>query len=117
MRLLHRLASDPVLPRGARLLPGALILYLALPDDLIPDFIPLVGYADDVVLVALVLRWVVRRAGPEAIERHWPGAPEGLAAVIAFANFGSAERFPTNPASPHDSDQTAQLESDHSEPV
>jgi len=44
----------------------------------VPDFIPVVGYADDALLVAVVLRSVIRRAGPDAIERHWPGTPEGL---------------------------------------
>ena len=52
--------------------------YLALPIDLMPDFIPVLGYADDVVITALVLRSVVRRAGPDAVIRHWPGTDAGL---------------------------------------
>lgn len=86
VRLLHRLARDPSVPRGARIRLGALLVYLAVPFDLVPDFIPVVGYADDVVLVALVLRSVVRSAGPEAVRRHWPGTPEGLIAVMRLAN-------------------------------
>jgi uncharacterized membrane protein YkvA (DUF1232 family) len=43
------------------------------------------GYADDALLVALVLRSVVRRAGPEAVSRNWPGTPEGLAALRRLA--------------------------------
>lgn len=85
LRLLHRLAGDSSLPRGVRFRLGALLVYLALPIDLVPDVIPIVGYADDVVVVALVLRSVVRRAGPEALVRHWPGTPEGLAAVLKLA--------------------------------
>jgi uncharacterized membrane protein YkvA (DUF1232 family) len=54
---------------------------LALPFDLIPDFVPILGYADDAIIVAFVLRSVARRAGPEALTNHWPGTPEGLAAV------------------------------------
>ena len=46
--------------------------YLALPFDLIPDPIPVLGYADEAIIVALVLRSVTRRAGPEAVTRHWP---------------------------------------------
>lgn len=88
VRLLHRLARDPNVPRGVRIRLGALLVYLAFPIDLVPDFIPIVGYADDVVIVALVLRSVVRHAGPEAIERHWPGTPEGLMAIIKLANHG-----------------------------
>jgi len=63
----------------------ALLGYLALPFDLVPDVIPVLGWADDAIVVALVLRSVVRRAGPEALARHWPGSPEGLAALRRLA--------------------------------
>jgi hypothetical protein len=46
------------------------------------DFIPVLGYADDAIIVTMVLRSVVRRAGLEALHRHWPGTDDGLAAVI-----------------------------------
>jgi uncharacterized membrane protein YkvA (DUF1232 family) len=85
LRLLRRLAADPGLPRGVRVRLWLLLGYLALPIDLVPDFVPVLGYADDAVVVALVLRSVVRRSGPEAVERHWPGTPEGLAAVRRLA--------------------------------
>lgn len=78
VRLLRRLAADPQLPRGVRFRLVGVAVYLAFPLDLVPDFIPVAGYADDVIVVALVLRSVARRAGVEAIERHWPGTPEGL---------------------------------------
>lgn len=81
LRLLRRLAADPTLPRGVRWRLGLTLAYLALPIDLVPDMIPVVGYADDVVVVALVLRSVVRAAGPEALDRHWPGTPPGLATL------------------------------------
>lgn len=81
LRLLKRLAADPGTSRGVRVLPALLLVYLALPFDLIPDFIPVLGYADDAILVALVLRSVTRRAGPQALSKHWPGTPAGLAAV------------------------------------
>ena len=85
LRLVARLARDRGLPLGVRLRVWGLLAYLAVPVDLVPDVIPVVGYADDAVLVVLVLRSVVRRAGPEAVERHWPGTPEGLAAVLRLA--------------------------------
>ncbi|GAA1940887.1 DUF1232 domain-containing protein [Nocardioides marmoribigeumensis] len=85
VRLLRRLAADPELPRGVRWRLGALLAYLLLPIDLVPDFIPVVGYADDAVVVALALRSVVRRAGPEALDRHWTGTEQGLAAVKRLA--------------------------------
>jgi uncharacterized membrane protein YkvA (DUF1232 family) len=78
VRLMRRLAADPTLPRGVRWRLSALVVYLVLPIDLIPDFIPVVGYADDAVIVALALRSVVRVAGVEAIDRHWPGTDQGL---------------------------------------
>ena len=81
LRLLKRLAADTTLPRGVRIRLVLLIGYLAMPIDLVPDFIPVLGYADDVVVVAIVLRSVVRAAGTEALERHWPGTPEGLRVV------------------------------------
>jgi len=85
LRLLRRLAADPTLPRGVRLRLVLLLAYLATPIDLVPDVVPVLGYADDVVVVALVLGSVVRRAGPDALRRHWPGSPEGLAVVTRLA--------------------------------
>lgn len=81
LRLVKRLAADPDLPRGVRIRLALLLAYLALPIDLIPDFIPVLGYADDAVIVALALRSVTKTAGPAALEKHWPGTPDGLAAV------------------------------------
>jgi uncharacterized membrane protein YkvA (DUF1232 family) len=81
VRLLHRLARDSDLPRGARVRLWLLLAYLAMPIDLVPDFVPVIGYADDVVIIAVVLRSVVRRAGPEVLERHWPGTADGLRVV------------------------------------
>src|SRR5579884_4123361 len=85
VRLLSRLARDPGLPRGVRIRLWLLLGYLASPIDLIPDFIPEVGYADDALIVAIALRSVVRAAGPEPLERHWPGTPEGLTLVRRLA--------------------------------
>jgi uncharacterized membrane protein YkvA (DUF1232 family) len=82
VRLVARLARDRRLPTGVRLRLGVLLVYLALPIDLVPDFLPVVGYADDAIIVALTLRSVVRRAGHAAVAEHWPGTPEGLASVL-----------------------------------
>jgi uncharacterized membrane protein YkvA (DUF1232 family) len=82
LRLVGRLARDPALPRSVRVRLWLLLAYLASPIDLIPDFLPVIGYADDAVIVALVLRSVVRRAGTEAITRHWPGTDDGLAILL-----------------------------------
>jgi uncharacterized membrane protein YkvA (DUF1232 family) len=81
VRLIKRLATDPGMPRGVRVRLAVLLGYLAIPIDLIPDFIPVIGYADDAIIIALVLRSVTRAAGPAALDEHWPGTPEGLAVV------------------------------------
>jgi uncharacterized membrane protein YkvA (DUF1232 family) len=81
VRLLRRIAADPAVPRSVRLRLAGVVLYLAFPLDLVPDFIPVAGYADDVLVVVLVLRSVARIAGVEAIDRNWPGTPDGLRAV------------------------------------
>lgn len=78
VRLVRRLAADPSLPRGVRVGLWLLLGYLAMPFDVVPDVIPVVGHMDDVIVVALVLRGVVRRAGYAALERHWPGTADGL---------------------------------------
>jgi len=85
LRLVRRLAGDASLPRGVRVRLWLLLAYLAFPLDLVPDVVPVLGYADDAIVVALVLRAVVRRAGPGALARHWPGSPAGLAAVQRLA--------------------------------
>ncbi|WP_142391366.1 DUF1232 domain-containing protein [Mycobacterium sp. ENV421] len=81
VRLLKRLAADRQLPRRIRVVLAGVLIFLASPIDLIPDFIPVLGYADDVIITALALRWVTRTAAPEALARHWPGTPDGLAAL------------------------------------
>ncbi|PZS02380.1 MAG: hypothetical protein DLM56_12120 [Pseudonocardiales bacterium] len=85
LRLVRRLAADATVPRGVRIRLGLLLVYLASPIDLIPDVIPVIGYADDAILVALTLRSVVRRAGADALERHWPGTPQGLLLIRRLA--------------------------------
>ncbi|WP_144783460.1 YkvA family protein [Microbacterium sp. BH-3-3-3] len=84
VRLLRRLTADPTVPPGTRWWLGGLLVYLLLPIDLIPDFLPVIGYADDAIVVAIALRFAIRHAGMPAIERHWPGTPEGLSSVLTL---------------------------------
>jgi uncharacterized membrane protein YkvA (DUF1232 family) len=88
LRLVHRLAADRTLPRGVRVRLGLLLVYLACPIDLIPDFIPVLGYADDAIVVSVVLRGVIRRSGLDAVRGHWPGTDDGFAAAIRLAGLG-----------------------------
>ena len=100
LRLLRRLAADSKLPRGVRARIVLLMVYLALPIDLIPDFLPVVGYADDAIIVAFVLRSVVRRAGIEAVRAHWPGTESGFAALARLAGLHRAGDGTTTAADP-----------------
>jgi uncharacterized membrane protein YkvA (DUF1232 family) len=83
--LFKRLLGDARIPRRRKLPLALLAAYLVSPIDLIPDFIPVAGQLDDAILVGLVLRSVVRSAGPELIHEHWPGPDESLRAVLRLA--------------------------------
>lgn len=92
--LLKRILADRAAGRAPRFLVAGLLLYLLCPIDLVPDFIPVLGYADDVLVVAWVLRLVVRSAGPEPVRTHWPGTPAGLQAMERLAGIRGR---PSNP--------------------
>jgi uncharacterized membrane protein YkvA (DUF1232 family) len=79
IRLVHRLARSRELDRGARVRLYLLLGYLAIPIDLVPDVIPVIGYADDAIVIGVVLRSVIRRAGPDIVRERWPGSDDGLA--------------------------------------
>ena len=83
--LLRRLVADPRVARSTKLLLVALLVYLVVPVDLVPDFLPLVGQLDDALVAALALRRVVRRAGEPLVREHWPGPPRSLALVLRLA--------------------------------
>jgi uncharacterized membrane protein YkvA (DUF1232 family) len=85
MLLVRRLLGDPRVPRRHKLLLGALVGYLALPFDLVPDFIPVAGHIDDALVVILALRTVLRGSGSELLREHWPGPASSLALVLRFA--------------------------------
>jgi uncharacterized membrane protein YkvA (DUF1232 family) len=83
--LVKRLLGDPRVPQRAKLVLISLFVYLALPFDLIPDFIPVAGQLDDAILVAAVLAYVVRTAGREVVEELWTGSERGLRVVLALS--------------------------------
>jgi uncharacterized membrane protein YkvA (DUF1232 family) len=88
MVLARRLLSDSRVPRGRKLLPALLVGYLALPFDVVPDFIPIAGQLDDAVVVAWVLRAILRGGGPELLREHWPG-PERSRRLVERLAFGA----------------------------
>jgi uncharacterized membrane protein YkvA (DUF1232 family) len=69
-RLAARLARDRRVPAPLRLIPPALVLYLATPIDIIPDFIPVVGYLDDVLIVLVAAGLLLRFVGRDVLEEH-----------------------------------------------
>jgi uncharacterized membrane protein YkvA (DUF1232 family) len=87
--LVRRLAADRELPGSVRVTLWLLLGYLLMPIDVVPDFIPVLGYADDAVVVAIALRHVVRAAGPTALERHWRGTAVGLSVVRRLAGLAA----------------------------
>jgi uncharacterized membrane protein YkvA (DUF1232 family) len=84
-RLFKRLAGDPRVPRRHKAALAFVAAYLAMPIDLVPDFIPVAGQLDDAILVALALRSLVRAAGTDAVVEHWPGPQSSLAVVLRMA--------------------------------
>jgi uncharacterized membrane protein YkvA (DUF1232 family) len=83
--LVTRLARDPRVPRRRKLLLLALVGYLALPFDLVPDFIPVAGQLDDAIIVALVLRHFVKAGGEQLIRECWPGPQPSLHLILRLA--------------------------------
>jgi uncharacterized membrane protein YkvA (DUF1232 family) len=83
--LIKRLLGDDRVPRRAKVALWLVLPYLALPFDLIPDFIPVLGQLDDALLVAAALAYVVRRAGREVVAEQWPGSEAGLATLLRLA--------------------------------
>jgi len=88
--MLGGIAQDGSMPFLVRVRLWLLLFYLAVPFDIVPDVIPIVGYADDAILVIWVIRSVVRRSGQDVLTRHWRGSPEGLDVVRRLAGLAPA---------------------------
>jgi uncharacterized membrane protein YkvA (DUF1232 family) len=84
--LFKRLLGDSRVPRRWKLWSAFALVYLAMPFDLVPDFIPVLGQLDDAILVALVLRGLLRSAGPLLLREHWPGPAALLVPLERFAS-------------------------------
>jgi uncharacterized membrane protein YkvA (DUF1232 family) len=94
VRLITRLAKDSSQPRGVRIRLALLLAYLAFPIDLVPDFVPVLGYADDVIVVLITLRSVIRLVGEAPLRRYWPGTPAGFEAVLRLTRSRGAQPDP-----------------------
>jgi uncharacterized membrane protein YkvA (DUF1232 family) len=80
-KLVGRLLKDPRVPRRSKVALGLAAAYVASPIDLVPEFIPVVGWADDVVFMMFAIDRLIERAGPEIVEEHWDG-PGDLLGLI-----------------------------------
>ena len=90
--LFARLLGAARVPRRAKLLLALLVGYLALPFDVVPDFVPVAGQLDDALLVALVLRTVLTAGGGALVQEHWPGPRASLDLVLRLAGSGGRAR-------------------------
>jgi uncharacterized membrane protein YkvA (DUF1232 family) len=93
--LVGRLLADPRVPRRRKALLGLLVGYLALPFDLVPDVIPVAGQLDDAIVLALVLRAVLRSGDADLLREHWPGPDASLEVVRRLAGRGYQTARPT----------------------
>jgi uncharacterized membrane protein YkvA (DUF1232 family) len=84
-RLFAGLLRDPRVPLRAKVVLGATAVYLAMPIDVVPDFIPIAGSLDDAIVAAFALRFVVRASSPEVVAEHWPGDPATLRRILWLA--------------------------------
>ena len=83
--LVGRLARDSRISRPRRLILFAVLAYLALPIDLVPDFLPGLGQLDDAVLLAVALRLLVHGGGTELVREAWPGPQASLTVILRAA--------------------------------
>jgi len=83
--LFKQLLADSRVPWWRKALLVGLIGYLAMPFDLVPDFIPVAGQLDDAIIVVLVLRTVLRGSGKALLREHWPGPDQSLLLIERLA--------------------------------
>jgi uncharacterized membrane protein YkvA (DUF1232 family) len=84
LRLVRSLVTDRTAPLGVRVALVVLLAWMVSPIDLIPEFVPVIGPLDDVVVAVLVLRYVRRRLGDEELRRRWPGTEAGYALLASI---------------------------------
>jgi uncharacterized membrane protein YkvA (DUF1232 family) len=86
----RRLRGDPRVPRRAKVVVALAGLWLLSPIDLLPEFLPVIGPLDDVVVVALALRYAARQVPREVLVAAWPGEPRLLERLLGSPNLASS---------------------------
>ena len=89
IKLLGRLVRDPRVPRRSKVVIGAALAYLVSPVDLIPEFVPVVGFADDVLLVSYAVNHLIEVAGEDVVLEHWDGPRDMLELVRSVLEVAS----------------------------
>jgi uncharacterized membrane protein YkvA (DUF1232 family) len=80
--LFRGLLRDPRVPRGSKIWVLVAVIWIASPIDLVPEFIPVLGPADDLIVAALVLRHVLKRTDRSLLAEHWRGDPTILDRIV-----------------------------------
>ena len=88
IRLLRSVIGDRSAPLDTRLVLVGLLAWIVSPIDLIPEFIPVLGPLDDVVVAVVALRYVRRRLGVEDLRRRWSGTADGFALLLRVIGSG-----------------------------
>jgi uncharacterized membrane protein YkvA (DUF1232 family) len=89
VRLVRHVLADPAVPLRVKVALAAALLWVLSPIDLIPEFIPVLGPLDDVVVVVVTLGYVCRQLGPDALRQHWAGTDQGFAMVARVIGCGN----------------------------
>ena len=76
--MVRRLRKHPAVPRRAKVAVGAAVLYVMMPIDIVPDFIPVIGVLDDIIIVAAILRYAARLIPRDVLIETWPAEPAAL---------------------------------------
>ena len=93
LRLLYGLIMDPRVELLDKLLVAGAVAYVLIPEDVFPDFIPLIGEVDDVFVLVLAIRQLLKSAGREVILEHWTGDPDELDELNLERVLGAASFF------------------------
>jgi uncharacterized membrane protein YkvA (DUF1232 family) len=86
LRLVRSLYRDPATPRSARWRLRLALIYNVQPINIIPDFVPVIGFADNVAILLWALRSTIRVAGADTVARHWPGGRTELGVLYRAAH-------------------------------
>jgi uncharacterized membrane protein YkvA (DUF1232 family) len=89
VKLVYRLMKDARIPRKSKLILGAILGYMVVPIDIVPDFVPVVGQADDALLLAYGIRHIIEVAGADIVLEHWDGSQDVLELVGQITGFAA----------------------------